>query len=185
MLAPPLLLLALAPLQGALADPADLAEVLEPIRDAHGVPALAGAAFDRDGLLAVGAVGLRSAAGEEAVEVDDRWHLGSCTKAMTATLAARMVEQGKIDWDTSVADVFADLPGGVDPGWEWATLELLLAHRGGAPADIEPELDDDDRESALAAHRDLQTALTRFKKTLSPPGPQAARARTKRKIRPN
>jgi len=32
----------------------------------------------------------------EKVAADDRWHLGSCTKAMTATLCAMLVEEGKL-----------------------------------------------------------------------------------------
>lgn len=36
----------------------------------------------------------------------DRWHIGSNTKAMTAALYARLVEQGRCRWDASVADLF-------------------------------------------------------------------------------
>lgn len=139
------LLLALAPLQSTPADQRatspsiDVATLLVGLLERHRLPALGGAVVTVDGRQGAAAIGRRSNQIPAVALTDDLWHLGSCTKAMTATLAARMVEQGKIDWDTSVAEVFADLPGGVDPGWQWATLELLLAHRGGAPADIEPE----------------------------------------------
>lgn len=34
----------------------------------------------------------------------DQWHLGSCSKAVTATLAALLVEDGAISWDTTLGD---------------------------------------------------------------------------------
>ena len=56
--------------------------------------ALAAALVNSKGLVAVGAVGVRKRGDTTAVTVDDQFHLGSDTKAMTATLIARMVEKG-------------------------------------------------------------------------------------------
>jgi CubicO group peptidase (beta-lactamase class C family) len=42
------------------------------------------------------------------VTLDDRWHLGSCTKSMTASLAAMLIEDGLLRWDTTVGEI---LPG--------------------------------------------------------------------------
>jgi CubicO group peptidase (beta-lactamase class C family) len=66
--------------------------------------------------------------------VDDRWHLGSCTKAMTATLAARFIERGTLGWHTRIGET---LTGKIDPGYRDVTLEQLLAHRAGAPGVLE------------------------------------------------
>src|SRR5437868_2514281 len=76
------------------AAPVDLAAVLEPIRRAHRLPALAAMVL-RDGkVVARGAVGLRKAGWTTPVTIDDRFHIGSCTKSMTATLVAMLVDQG-------------------------------------------------------------------------------------------
>jgi CubicO group peptidase (beta-lactamase class C family) len=84
--------------------PADLAELLAPIRAQHDVPAL-GAAVIVDGRLAAfGVDGIRRHGHPERVTADDLWHLGSCTKAMTATLLARQVEAGLLAWTTTVAE---------------------------------------------------------------------------------
>lgn len=127
--------------QGSVQTPSiDLATLLVALIGKHRMPALGGAVVTADGPVAFAAIGSRSNQLPVVALSDDLWHLGSCTKAMTATLAARLVERGQIGWDTAVDEVFAELPGGVHPGWKGATLELLLAHRGGAPAKLEPEL---------------------------------------------
>ncbi len=39
------------------------------------------------------------------VTLDDRFHIGSDTKAMTATLAGMLVEEGKLRWDSTIGEV--------------------------------------------------------------------------------
>lgn len=140
------LILSLAPLQAATPPASaqtpsiDLATLLVALLEKHRLPALGGAVVTAEGPQAYAAIGRRSNQVPVVALSDDVWHLGSCTKAMTATLAARLVEQKRIAWDSEVGEIFADLPGGVHAGWKGASLERLLAHRGGAPADIEPVL---------------------------------------------
>src|SRR5947209_7467119 len=74
-------------------------ELLETVRQRHGLPALGGAIVTSKGLVAIGAVGVRKAGTKVPVTVDDQWHLGSDTKAMTATVIARLVEQGRLKWE--------------------------------------------------------------------------------------
>jgi CubicO group peptidase (beta-lactamase class C family) len=112
---------------------------LEELRERHGVPALGGAIVTADGLAALAVVGVRSAGGEAQVEPGDRWHIGSCTKAMTATLAARLVERELVSWDDTLEGVFPDLAEGMDPAWRGGTLRWLLSNRGGAPANLDAD----------------------------------------------
>ena len=95
---------------GLRADPHDVGAVLEQIRAAHHVPALAAAAVDEGQIVALGVTGLRRAGCEEPVMRDDRWHLGSCTKSMTASVAAMLVEDGFLQWDITIGEV--DQPWG-------------------------------------------------------------------------
>lgn len=120
----------------AVAAPASLDILLEPIRQANGLPALAAAVVTGGEVVAVGAVGLRKAGSPQRVTADDKWHIGSCTKSMTAALAAMVVEDGAMRWDTTPAEMFADLESQMQPEWRDVTLEQLLAHRGGAPSDL-------------------------------------------------
>ena len=87
-----------------------------------------------DGNPQIAVSGLRQSTGEAAIEVSDAWHLGSNTKAMTAVLAARLVEQGLIDWDTTIGETLGTEFDSLDPGLAEATLADLLHHRSGMQA---------------------------------------------------
>ncbi|WP_287157057.1 serine hydrolase domain-containing protein, partial [Chloroflexus sp.] len=66
----------------------------------------------------------------------DSFHLGSCTKAMTATLCALLVEQKKLRWNSTIAEVFPDLAADIGPNYRVVTLEHLLTHRSGFVEDF-------------------------------------------------
>jgi len=159
----------------AIAAPVCLDALLEPIREANGLPALAAAVVKGGQTVAVGAVGVRKAGSSERVTADDKWHIGSCTKSMTAALAAMLVEDGAMRWDATLAEMFPDLESQMQPGWRDVTLEQLLAHRGGAPHELnEQELwgrlwqraDQPPREQRRYLRREL---LTKHE-PVSPPG---------------
>ncbi len=106
---------------------------LEAICKEHKVPALA-VIVTKDGQICDrAATGVRKWGDPTQVTTNDVWHIGSCTKSMTATLAAILIEQGKLRWDTTIAEVFPELKGKMDKGYEAATVEQLLHHRGGVP----------------------------------------------------
>lgn len=111
--------------------------VLKPIRQKSGVPAMAGAVVTSAGVQFVGAVGVRKRGTEIPVTLTDQWHLGSDTKAMTATLIARLVERGRLRWDTTLAEVFPDLAPQMHSDFKKVTLLHLLSHRAGLPANVD------------------------------------------------
>lgn len=115
----------------------DLNALLAPIRQSVGVPALGCAVVWSNRIVGIGAVGLRKVGVTSApVTIRDRWHHGSLTKAMTATLAAMMVAEGKIRWNSTLAEVFPDFATSMHANWRNTTLELLTANRGGATGDL-------------------------------------------------
>jgi len=114
----------------------DLGSLLETIRADAKVPALAAVVLRGDQIVAAGVAGVREAGRPERVTISDRFHLGSDTKAMTATLIARLVERGKLRWDTTIGEVFGPTVLPLDPAWRSVTLTQLLHHRAGAPADL-------------------------------------------------
>lgn len=159
----------------AIAAPVCLDALLEPIRQANGLPALAAAVVRGGEMVAVGAVGVRKAGSPQRVTPDDKWHIGSCTKSMTAALAAMLVEDGAMRWDTTLAEMFPDLESQMQPGWRDVTLEQLLAHRGGAPHELNEQdlwgrlwqrADQPPREQRRYLRREL---LTKHE-PVSPPG---------------
>ena len=62
---------------------------------------------------------------------------------MTATLAAVLVEQSVISWDTMPLDVWPQHAATMHPQYQSATIVDLLSHQSGLPVDIEsvPSLD--------------------------------------------
>jgi len=78
--------------------------------------------------------GHRQAGEDAAIELSDAWHLGSNTKAMTAILAARLVERELITWETTLGETLGAQFDQIDPGLAEATLADLLQHRSGMQA---------------------------------------------------
>jgi CubicO group peptidase (beta-lactamase class C family) len=111
--------------------------VLDPYLSRYDLPALAAAVVKDGKIIAAGAVGTRKAGARTPVTINDRFHIGSDTKAMTALLAAMLVEEGKLRWDTTVAEVFPELKENMDERLRRVTLAQLLSHTGGVPTDNE------------------------------------------------
>ena len=124
----------LAACSATAARPVDISADLSPLLGRHGVPGLVAAAARSNVVVATGAAGLRKIdVPSVPVTLADKFHVGSCTKAMTATLAAILVQEGRIRWDTTVGDAFPDLRA-VHAQWKNVTLRQLLQNRGGAPS---------------------------------------------------
>jgi CubicO group peptidase (beta-lactamase class C family) len=119
--------------------PENLNPLLDPLRNKYDLPALAGAIVTSKGLIAVGAVGVRKYGTDTPVTVNDQFHLGSDTKAMTATLLATFVEEGKISWSTTLEQVFPELAAKMNAAYKKVTLEQLLAQRSGFTDDSWPK----------------------------------------------
>lgn len=114
-----------------------LAEVLEPIRAAWEVPSLAAFMIHEGQMVEISAVGVRSTASSEQVTTQDLWHVGSLGKAMTATLAAVLVEDGVMSWTTTVAEALPDVAPLVREEFRDVRLEELLSHTSGVMAAID------------------------------------------------
>jgi CubicO group peptidase (beta-lactamase class C family) len=110
-----------------------MAQILEDIRKKHDLPALAVVVVKDGRICGRAAVGVRKWGDPTPVTTNDVFHIGSCTKSMTATLTAMLIDEGKLNWDTTIADVFPELKGKMDKQYESVTVEQLLTHRGGVP----------------------------------------------------
>jgi len=92
---------------------------------------MAAAVLRGERIIAQGAAGVRKRGAAERITLDDRFHLGSCTKAMTATLVAMFVEEGKLNWTSTLGELFAHTVKPMHPAWDKVTLRQVLAHRAG------------------------------------------------------
>ncbi|HLJ11527.1 MAG TPA: alpha/beta fold hydrolase, partial [Planctomycetaceae bacterium] len=115
----------------SIASDKDIEALLAPIREKHQVPGLVAGIVNGDALAVAGAVGIRKAGSPELFTVNDKVHIGSDTKAMTATRIAMLVEEGKLSWKSTVGEVFAHLKSELHADFLGVTLEQLLSHRAG------------------------------------------------------
>lgn len=111
----------------------DLNATLEPIRSARRLPALGCVVIQSNQITGLGVVGMRKWNVNQPATTSDKWHHGSITKSITATLAAVLVSKGHLQWTHTLADVFPDKTSAMNAAWHSVTLESLLANRGGAP----------------------------------------------------
>jgi len=116
-------------------DPKDLSVLLAPIIARHNVPGMAAVVLRGNKVLAQGVAGVRKRGATELITIDDQFLLCSGGKAMTATLAAMAVEEGRLSWNATLGEIFSDAIKGLDPGWNAVTVAQLLDHRSGVPAD--------------------------------------------------
>ena len=119
---------------------ASLDAMLKPYLSRYQLPALAAAVVKDGKIVAAGAVGTRRWGTVAPVTLNDRFHLGSDTKAMTALLAAMLVDQGRLRWNSTSAEVFPELAPQMDPIFKQLTLEQMLSHTSGLPSDNESRL---------------------------------------------
>ncbi len=128
------MLVVVAAVRGAAADDDSLAAKLEEIRATRRVPALAAARLAEGSLAEVACVGVRRLGTTEAVTIDDRFHLGSCGKSMTATLLALLIADGKLRWDSTLGELFPERIEAIHVGFRSTTVRQLVDHRAGLPA---------------------------------------------------
>lgn len=80
---------------------------------------------------AVFVMGKRKVDGNEFIQRDDAWHIGSNTKALTALLFSRLVEEGVVRWEQPIPSFFKDHQDRIDAAWEQQTILDLFSHRSG------------------------------------------------------
>jgi len=108
-----------------------LSQVVTEHRNNLGLVGL-GAMVMQDGKVIASAVAGERKHGSGVLLTDqDKWHIGSIGKSMTATMLARLVERGELTWDTTIGDIYGD-SAKVNEGWHHVTVEQLLTHTAGA-----------------------------------------------------
>ncbi|MDG2385414.1 MAG: serine hydrolase [Pirellulaceae bacterium] len=98
------------------------------------LPGMVAAVIWKGRVCRMAASGVRKMGESVPITVDDKIHLGSCTKAMTATLLATLVEQQKVAWDAVLPQLLPNLKDVMHESYRDVSLKQLLIHRSGLPA---------------------------------------------------
>ena len=105
--------------------------LIEKVVSDHNIPALSVSIVRDEQIIDSAAVGLRSFNASIMVDENDQWQMGSISKPITATLAARVVDTGMLRWDTRIEESFAEHINQIDSRLHDITLAQLLQHRSG------------------------------------------------------
>ncbi len=120
-------------------DNSDLATLAAAARLVADTPAL-GLVLIRNGAGPEVAVdGVRIVGNDAVVTAQDKWHWGSITKSMTATLVARLVEKDIISWDDTIHAQLGESVPKMNDAYRDVTFNHLLTHRAGLAVNIPME----------------------------------------------
>jgi len=152
----------------------DLDELTGNLLDATGVPAYAIGVMVNGQIVDQAVKGLRAVGGTEKVQPGDTFHWGSIAKSVTGTMIAKLIENGDLSWNTTVADVLGDIP--MRDEYRNATISQLMSHEAGIQPyeNFTPELVNEILESAngntWTDKRRAFVARTLNEDPLAPPG---------------
>jgi len=102
-------------------------------------PGMIAAIISGEGVIAIASAGERKAGSSIVFTNNDVVHLGSCTKAMTSTMIATLVAEGKLSWDTKLIEAIPELKNKIHTDYHNITVWQLLTHRAGIPKNARDE----------------------------------------------
>lgn len=108
-----------------------LATLIDSLRYALDFPALAVAIVTDTAIIDAQAIGCRRYGGEMNVTVNDQFHLGSNTKAVTAVLIGMLIDEGLLSWDMTLSEIFPEYSGSIRSEYGEVTILNLLSHSSG------------------------------------------------------
>ena len=123
-----------APLSSGAVQPQNINDILQPLLSQYQLPSIAAVVISNGQVVAQGAVGERKAGDSTPVTINDQYLLGSCTKAMTATIMGMLVQQGKLNWTSTMGDIFPEMKAEMLPKYQDVTILELLSHHAGLPS---------------------------------------------------
>lgn len=113
-----------------------LQDEVEEVRAANGFPGLSVVVVEEGEAEAV-TTGKRVIDGTVPVAPTDQFALASLSKNVTALMIGRLVEQKKLRWDHTLAELFPAWSAEMDASLRSVTVANLLNHRAGLQRDIE------------------------------------------------
>jgi CubicO group peptidase (beta-lactamase class C family) len=126
-----------------LVRPYDIKNLLESARSKYDLPSMGAAVVGKNGVISLDVTGIRQYGHKTLVVKSDAWHIGSDTKAMTATLFGIFVEKYPftVNWNSKLVDFYPEYKNTMNPAYKDITMKMLLAHTAGLPANQSEEED--------------------------------------------
>jgi CubicO group peptidase (beta-lactamase class C family) len=125
---------AVAALQPQDAEPSrELQGFVDQMRSTLRLPGLAVVVVRSDGQPRLHVSGERRIGKGDPITPADRMHLGSLTKAITATVIGALAEQHRMTLETTIGRTFPELSAKMQPAYRDVNVRQLLTHSGGVP----------------------------------------------------
>ena len=112
---------------------AGLQSFVNEVRVAQHLPGLAVVIVRSDGQPRVYVSGERRIGKGDPITPADRMHLGSLTKAITATVIGALAEKQLMTLETTIGQAFPELSAKMQPAYRDVSVRQLLAHTSGIP----------------------------------------------------
>lgn len=118
----------------------NLEDFIDQYRDQSGLPGVALGVIKDGDVVDISARGQRLVGGPENIELDDKFHWGSLTKSVTGTMIGKLIEDGVLDWDTTVGEVLGDME--MRDEYRSAKLWQVMGHQARFPGygDIDEDM---------------------------------------------
>ncbi len=131
-----------------------LSELVSKARENFKVPAIAVSVMNVDAIYLQEVQGVRVVDKPDKSTLDDYFHIGSCSKSVLAVMAAKLIEQNKITWQTRFFDVFPELKASANTAYSDISLEDLFLCEAGIKAYTNAETEPfPDYESSVSDKR--------------------------------
>jgi CubicO group peptidase (beta-lactamase class C family) len=71
-------------------------KLIDEVVNREEIPGMMAAISNHEGLLGISVTGLRKIGSDKPLTIDDKVHIGSCTKSMNCMMLATLIEQGEL-----------------------------------------------------------------------------------------
>ena len=109
------------------------------------IPGMVISVFSGDSLYNIAAEGVRRIGTNDLITKYDKFHIGSCGKAITGFIAGRLVEKDLISWDTKVLEIFPELENISRPEYKNIDFNDVLSNHSG----VRPFTEDEEWEKLI------------------------------------
>lgn len=107
----------------------------------------------------VASAGIRKVGDPTPMTTDDKCHLGSCTKAMTATMIACVIRETNLEWSSTIGDILPEIAKKAHEDYRSVTLRQLVNHTSGLPENSRHMFGMSDKVSPTRNRRILFTKI--------------------------
>lgn len=104
---------------------------VEGLREYYNIPGFTYCVVKAGKVAVMGASGCIYEGSDRKITTKNYFSIGSVTKSFTGLTAAKLVEEGKISWDTRLLDLYPEWKGSMNAAYSSITLRDLLSHNAG------------------------------------------------------